>query len=131
MNIRGIIVAVIIVLGILTYTLAFQPNYLPQAVAKYHDPVRTYVDKGFSLTNQVVDNVKSSQLKPFGEVVHTSELVAVDEDKSKNLPQKAFEYGRYQYCQQVVREYEQLYSSESTSEANLPEESPSPSPSEE
>ncbi len=104
LKIFGVVVVLSALVGV--YVIAFQPNYLPQAVAQYHEPVRDNVDKGTSWMTHLVSNVKNSQIKPFGQVVSTSELVGVDEQYSKPLPQKAFEYGRYQYCQQVVKEYE-------------------------
>lgn len=36
------------------------------------------------------------------------EVVKVDENKDKNLSEKAFEYGRYIYCQEVVKQYDEL-----------------------
>lgn len=88
------------------YIVAFQPNYLPQALAQYHQPTRDNIDKISAWTGNTVSHIKETQLKPFGQVVQTSELVGIDKEYSKSLPQKAFEYGRYQYCQQVVSEYE-------------------------
>lgn len=105
LKIAGIAVGLILVLGV--YILAFQPNYLPQAVAQYHEPTRENVDKITAWTSNTVSNIKDGQLKPLGQVVQTSELVGVDKDHTKTLPQKAFEYGRYQYCQQVIKEYDQ------------------------
>jgi len=35
-------------------------------------------------------------------------VVKVDENKDKNLSEKAFEYGRYIYCQEVVKQYDEL-----------------------
>ena len=105
------------------YIIGFQPSYLPQALAQYHQPVRTNVDKSANWVTQLVNNIKSSQLKPFGEVVQTSEIVGVDTNTQKTLPQKALEYGRYQYCQQVVKEYEEAQSKAKSA-------SPTPSPEE-
>jgi len=34
------------------------------------------------------------------------EAVKVDESSDKNISEKAFEYGRYIYCQEVVKQYE-------------------------
>jgi len=36
-----------------------------------------------------------------------SEAVRVDESQQQTVSDKAFEYGRYLYCQQIVEEYEQ------------------------
>lgn len=36
------------------------------------------------------------------------EVVKVDENKDQNLSEKAFEYGRYIYCQEVVKQYDAL-----------------------
>lgn len=35
------------------------------------------------------------------------EIVKVDENSEKNISEKAFDYGRYIYCQEVVKQYEQ------------------------
>lgn len=115
---------VVILMVLIVYVIGFQPKYLPQALAEYHQPVRTHVDKGTNWLNQIVGNIKSSQIKPFGEVVQTSEIVSVDTQTEKTLPQKALEYGRYQYCLQVVKEYE------ATKNGNVSTPVPSPSPSE-
>jgi hypothetical protein len=34
------------------------------------------------------------------------DVVQVDENSDKNISEKAFEYGRYIYCQEVVKQYE-------------------------
>lgn len=34
------------------------------------------------------------------------EIVKVDENNEKNISEKAFDYGRYIYCQEVVKQYE-------------------------
>lgn len=34
------------------------------------------------------------------------EIVKVDENSEKNISEKAFDYGRYIYCQEVVKQYE-------------------------
>lgn len=39
------------------------------------------------------------------------EAVKVDENKDKNISEKAFEYGKYIYCQEVVKQYEATSSS--------------------
>lgn len=43
-----------------------------------------------------------------------SEAIKVDEDSQESVSDKAFEYGRYIYCQQVVKEYEAKEASPST-----------------
>ena len=40
-------------------------------------------------------------------------VVQVDQEKDKNISEKAFEYGRYIYCQEVVKQYE-INSSQAT-----------------
>jgi hypothetical protein len=58
--------------------------------------------------NQV--QILASQAKDAGSVAQefVQEVVKVDENKDKNLSEKAFEYGRYIYCQEVVKQYEEL-----------------------
>ena len=43
------------------------------------------------------------------------QAVQVDQESEKNLSEKAFDYGRYLYCQQVVQSYENGQASESAS----------------
>ncbi len=52
--------------------------------------------------------ILSQKAKESGELAKDfiEEVVKVDEDKDKNLSEKAFEYGRYIYCQEVVKQYE-------------------------
>lgn len=38
------------------------------------------------------------------------EVVKVDENTDKNISEKAFDYGRYIYCQEVVKQYETNHS---------------------
>ena len=42
------------------------------------------------------------------------EAVKVDENSKQNISEKAFEYGKYIYCQEVVKQYEASHSSETT-----------------
>jgi hypothetical protein len=42
------------------------------------------------------------------------EAITVDENKDKNISEKAFEYGKYIYCQEVVKQYEASSSSSKT-----------------
>ena len=37
------------------------------------------------------------------------EAIQVDDDENKNISEKAFEYGRYIYCKEVVKEYESRF----------------------
>ena len=39
------------------------------------------------------------------------DVVKVDESSDKNISEKAFDYGRYIYCQEVVKQYEASQSS--------------------
>jgi hypothetical protein len=51
----------------------------------------------------------TDKAKDVGEIAQdfVEEVVQVDaSDSSKNVSEKAFEYGRYIYCQEVVKQYE-------------------------
>ena len=37
------------------------------------------------------------------------DVIQVDSDEEKNISEKAFEYGRYIYCKEVVKEYENTF----------------------
>jgi len=52
--------------------------------------------------------VLTEKAKEAGEVAQdfVETVVQVDQEKDKNLSEKAFEYGRYIYCQEVVKQYE-------------------------
>ncbi len=53
-------------------------------------------------------NVLADKAKEAGSVAQefVQEVVKIDENKDQNLSEKAFEYGRYIYCQEVVKQYE-------------------------
>lgn len=52
--------------------------------------------------------ILGNKAKEAGEVAQdfVQEVVKVDENTDKNISEKAFEYGRYIYCQEVVKQYE-------------------------
>jgi hypothetical protein len=74
--------------------------------------VQPLVSQGVS---QVAEASKSvPQLQQFGRVLGTNATSASPSTATANnqtpLPQQAFEYARYTYCQQVVKDYEARYS---------------------
>lgn len=52
--------------------------------------------------------ILGERAKHAGGITQTfvTQAVKVDEGQDKNLSEKAFEYGRYVYCQEVVKQYE-------------------------
>jgi len=52
--------------------------------------------------------ILAEKAKQAGSVAQefVEEVVKVDKDNEKNISEKAFEYGRYIYCQEVVKQYE-------------------------
>ena len=52
--------------------------------------------------------ILGNKAKEAGSVAQdfVQEVVKVDESTDKNISEKAFEYGRYIYCQEVVKQYE-------------------------
>jgi len=58
----------------------------------------------------------TQKAKESGEIAKDfiKEVVKVDENKDKNLSEKAFEYGRYIYCQEVIQQYEASNSSKTS-----------------
>lgn len=56
--------------------------------------------------------ILGNKAKEAGEVAQdfVQEVVRVDERNDKNISEKAFEYGRYIYCQEIVKQYETNYS---------------------
>lgn len=57
--------------------------------------------------------ILAEKAKEAGEVGRefVQEIVKVDEGGEKNISEKAFDYGRYIYCQEVVKQYENNQSS--------------------
>lgn len=52
--------------------------------------------------------ILATKAKEAGGVAQSfvEQVVKVDNNKDKNISEKAFEYGRYVYCQEVVKQYE-------------------------
>lgn len=52
--------------------------------------------------------ILGNKAKEAGEVAQdfVQEVVKVDENTDKNISEKAFDYGRYIYCQEIVKQYE-------------------------
>ena len=52
--------------------------------------------------------ILAEKAKDAGDVAQgfVEQAVKVDEDKDKNISEKAIEYGKYIYCQEVVKQYE-------------------------
>lgn len=57
--------------------------------------------------------VLAEKAKEAGSIAQefVQEAVKVDENSEKNISEKAFEYGKYIYCQEVVKQYEASHSS--------------------
>lgn len=56
--------------------------------------------------------ILGNKAKEAGEVAQdfVQEVVTVDENTDKNISEKAFDYGKYIYCQEVVKQYEANHS---------------------
>lgn len=127
-----IIFALLLIFGI--YKFAKAKNWLPSYIfSKIENVVPDKITLPWNKEKEIVfDEIKFSQedvdkigedgmsqiqilgnkAKEAGEVAQdfVQEVVRVDESNDKNISEKAFEYGRYIYCQEVVKQYETNYS---------------------
>lgn len=106
------ILVIILIIGTLSaglYVINQQPDLLPgplKPLAQFTPIISETFAKAEKATEGIVGQVKENQLKPLGEQVQASKIFAVDESQDKPIHEKAFEYARYEYCQQVIRDYE-------------------------
>lgn len=106
------VLVIILIIGSVSaglYVINQQPDLLPaplKPLAQFTPVISDAFAKVEQTTEGLVGRVKDNQLKPLGEQVQASKIFEVDESQSKPIHQKAFEYARYEYCQQVIREYE-------------------------
>lgn len=115
------ILLIVLIVGLISavvYIVNFQAELLPPAVAGIAPSISAVTAGPIEKFAEFVQSVKSQRLEPFGQVVQTSGLFKVDESQSKPIHQKAFEFTRYQYCQQVVREYEKKSSQPAKEESD-------------
>lgn len=94
----AIIIAIVAFLAVATY----RPDLLPPVIAQYQ-PMVNEKTQGLQ---QSVNSVRESRIEPLGQSLHSSQIFSVDQSQQKPIHQKAFEYARYEYCQQVVKDYE-------------------------
>lgn len=81
-------------------------DILPPALAKFTPAISsTMVNTQHSVENAVT-SVRNNQLKPLGDTIEKSGITSVDTNQEKPMHQKAMEFARFEYCKQVVREYE-------------------------
>ena len=75
-----------------------------------------------TLTENAGEQIKhlSEKALEAGEITQSfiEEAVQTDEEGEKNISEKAFEYGRYVYCQQVVEDWENKHQDTNTTEAS-------------
>ena len=106
------ILVIILIVGTISaglYVINQQPDLLPaplRPLAQFTPVVSDSISRASKTTEGIVGQVKENQLKPFGEQVQASKIFSVDETQSKPIHEKAFEYARYEYCQQVIKDYE-------------------------
>jgi hypothetical protein len=126
------IFALLLIFGI--YKFAKAKNWLPsQVFSKIEDVLPNKITLPWNKEKEIkLDQIKFSQedvdkigedgmsqiqilgnkAKEAGGVAQdfVQEVVKVDESTDKNISEKAFEYGRYIYCQEVVKQYEANHS---------------------
>ena len=104
---------VVIVLGVIALTLGYKGKYLPDQI---NQPVGWVIDK-LPNTQIALDQTllasQAAQLSERGSQVLEQgskvlgTAIAVDETQEKgSLTDRAFNYGRYLYCKQVVEDWE-------------------------
>jgi len=116
-----IVVALAIVFGL--YRLARQQGWLKHDIFSNLDQA---IDQQASNLDSAELNFSKEDLQAFGEAglreinilaekaktaggvaqEFVQDAVKVKETDDKNISEKAFEYGRYIYCQEVVKQYE-------------------------
>lgn len=100
---------IFLILGLISagaYVVNKQQQVFPSVLANFSPQVS---EKFVFATNQVqtqIDKIKLNQIKPLGEKLEESKIVEVDTSE-KPVHQKAMEYARYEYCKQVIRDFEQ------------------------
>jgi len=123
-----IIVALLILFGV--YQLAKAKNLLPNHVfSKIEEIIPDKISLPWNKEKEIrLEEIKVEQkdLEKLGEdglsqiqilaekakqaggiaQEFVEEVVKIDQDENKNISEKAFEYGRYIYCQEVVKQYE-------------------------
>ena len=137
-----IIISILIIFGV--YQFAKAQNWISDSVSSKIDAI---IPNKISLPwnkdkNIAIDQIKvnkedldklgedglfqiqilANKAKEAGSVAQefVEEVVQVDESSDKNVSEKAFDYGRYIYCQEVVKQYEVAHnSSEATDSSSM------------
>jgi topoisomerase IA-like protein len=69
----------------------------------------TYVQPS-TLSEGVAQNQSTAQNQAENQTQTTSQTQSTSPEDNAPIYEKTFEYGRYVYCQQVVKDYENRYS---------------------
>lgn len=88
------------------YVANYQPELLPPQLTSLTPQASSGLVQGVSTLQDQVDQIKEKQIKPLGAKIEESRLISVDENNPRPIHEKAFEYARYEYCKQVVKDFE-------------------------
>lgn len=91
----------------LGYVVSFQKQLLPQALATYHPQIAETMSGILGSTTEKIAWIKEHQLQPFGQTLQDSRVLGVDTNAQKPVHERAFDFARYQYCKQVIKDWEE------------------------
>lgn len=95
--------------GLYYASIHLKPDQIPPQLSSLQI-LQPLVQNGLAMVAQnLPDNTQ------IGNVLGTKTELTVQKDGSTGAPQRAMEYARYTYCQQVIKDYQARYSSASES----------------
>lgn len=97
---------IIALISAAAYIINYRQDLVPPALAKFTPTISGQLLSTSKQIESTIGTVKDSRWAPLGQSIQTSQIFAVDENSTKPMHQKALEFARYEYCKQVVRDYE-------------------------
>jgi len=117
MTVDKLLFYLLLITGLTIATLYWQQDHLPFKLPTLTD-LQSFAQHNQLAESQSVQSVTQQaqeQLQATGEKFQSAAssvqqvlgaAVQVNEDETKSAPEKALDYGKYLYCQQVVNEFE-------------------------
>ena len=126
--IRLVFLSVIVVLlsagAFVSYT---QPEVLPPQLQGYAPQIKSGINSGMGTIQTLLSNSKNAQPAVMGVKTESSRIFQED-TAGKPIHQKAMEFTQYQYCQMVVKSYEQEQAEDKENSSSISSSSATPSP---
>lgn len=101
----GLVLVIFVTLLVVIGSFALQQIPTDQ-IPDQLQPLIPYAQQVRSFLSLASDQIQQNSTKVLGESIQKKDLISEDAQDGKPLHERAFDYARYQYCLQVVKDYE-------------------------